>query len=334
MNLTSLLAATNTMFGTAASGRFPLLTVIKEDWTDAEVKLEVRQSWFLSDGSEISSEEKKLWRIPLLTCTEAGTQPDLTFMREETASVTVPLNSPTSWVKLNAGQNVPMRVCCTSNMTERIATGIKNKSLPVADRAGLLNDGYALVKAGHMSPESLIKLISQYSSEDDGIVWDAIESVLGGLDTVMSDDVEMSANFYKFAKKIVLGLTSIVSWDRSPEDGHLTSLLRGTMVRLLSIFCFDDDRISSEAARRFSKFQEDAADIQSLPSDMRLPVFQIVLKNGGLKEYDAIFAYFDSATDPAERKYVLGSLGSTRDPKLKMRTLEWAVSGAVKLQDL
>lgn len=46
-----------------------------------------------------------------------------------------------------------------------------------------------------------------------------------------------------------------------------------------------------------------------------------------------MLAYYDTATDNAERKHVLGSLGSTLDPKLKLRTMEWSTSGAIKLQD-
>jgi hypothetical protein len=38
--------------------------------------------------------------------------------------------------------------------------------------------------------------------------------------------------------------------------------------------------------------------------------------------------------DNAERKFAMHSLGAVSDPKLKLRTLDWAVkSGDVKLQD-
>ena len=62
-------------------------------------------------------------------------------------------------------------------------------------------------------------------------------------------------------------------------------------------------------------------------------MFRIVLKNGGTKEYDAVKAYYSQASDNAERKHVLASLGYTPDPRLKWETLEWAISGEIKLQD-
>ena len=313
---------------------FPLVTVTGEKWEDDKVTLSLEQEWFLSDGSPLSAEEKeKKWCIPLLTCTAEGTQQDMIFVREKTATVTVPLSSKDGWVKLNAGQDVPMRILLTSEMINRLGQGIKSKTLPPADRAALLTDGYALVKAGKMKPEPLIKLLSNYTDEDSYIVWCGIAEVLGGLDTVTSDDPAMSSNFKSFAKKIVLGLYEKVGWEAKPTDGHLGVLLRGMMISLLGNFCYDDSAVSAEASRRFALFQQNHGDMLSLPSDMRSSVFKIVLKNGGAKEYEEVKAYFGQATDNAERKHVLASLGHTPDPKLKNSILEWAISGEIKLQD-
>jgi puromycin-sensitive aminopeptidase len=105
------------------------------------------------------------------------------------------------------------------------------------------------------------------------------------------------------------------------------------MIGLASTFCYKEPSVAQEAANRFEKFLLDHDDVESLPSDMRSSVFKIVLKNGGEKEYEQILSYFDAATDNAERKHVLNSLGSTPDANLKLRTMEWTTSGAVKLQD-
>lgn len=313
---------------------FPLVRVVGETWKNNEVTLELDQLWFLAGGSELYEEEnKKIWTIPILTCTEDGTQDDMTFMREKTASITIPLSSKDGWVKLNAGQEVPMRILPTPTMVDRLGEGIRNKKLPPCDRAGLLTDAYALVKAGHMQPETLIRLLSNYSEEEEYIVWQGIGDVLSGLDTITSDDEAMNANFTAFARTLVINLAKKVGWESKKTDGHLSILLRSIMIGLLGSFCYDDEDVSSEAKRRFEAFQADHDDVLSLPSDMRSSVFKILLKNGGEKEYESVLAYFGEATDNAERKHVLASLGHAPDKKLKERTLEWTTSGAVKLQD-
>uniref|UniRef100_A0A7S4NEL5 Aminopeptidase n=1 Tax=Odontella aurita TaxID=265563 RepID=A0A7S4NEL5_9STRA len=327
---------------------FPLVKVVSEKWEDDKVTLVLEQSWFLADGSELSEEEKeKKWTIPVLTCTAEGTQEDMVFMREKTATVTVPLTSTDGWVKINAGQVVPMRVLPTPTMIQRISSAIQSKSLPSADRAGLVADAYALVKCGAMSPEDLIKLLSSYGNEDEYIVWKSIADVLGGLDTILGDDESMHANFTSFARGMVTNLASKVGWEAPPSsdesesssndnDGHLTVLLRGMMIGLLGTFAYDDPDVRSEALRRFRAFQENPNDVASLPSDMRAAVFKIYLKsaaNGSTAEYDHVKSYYASASDNAERKHVLASLGHAPSDSLKRATMEWSTSGEIKVQD-
>lgn len=311
---------------------FPLVRVVKEDWQEDKVTLELDQMWFLSDGSPLSEEEAaKKWTIPILTCTEAGTQADMTLMREKTATVTV---STKSWVKLNAGQEVPMRVLLGPEMLKRLSSGIRDKTISPIDRAGLINDAYALVKAGHMSPESLIELLVSYKDEDNYIVWEGISSVLGGIDAILSNDETMSTFFENFAKDYVLKLLDKVGWDSKETDGHLTTLLRNIMVNLLSTFSYYDPEVAKEAKTRFEAVKADRNDVKALPSDLRTPVFKIYLKNGGAKEYEDLLSYFRDASDDAERRQVFSSIGHTPDPKLKKAAMDWALSGEVKTQDI
>jgi len=315
---------------------FPVLRVVGEEWEVDKVRLTLEQSWFLSDGSDYENEEEagKRWCIPIFTCTEAGTQADTTFLREKTVTIEVPLANEEGWVKLNAGQEVPMRVINTTSMNKRLAKGIKSKALPICDRAALLTDGYALVKAGQMPPEDLVRLLSSYTEEDEYIVWQGLSSVLNGLKSIMeANSPVMHDKFIEVAKKLVLRMIGDVGWEKKETDGHQTVLLRATIIGLLSTFCSTDEAVISEARRRFEKFLLDPTDMQGLPSDMRSTVFRIVLKNGGKKEYDAIKAYFFTSTDGAEQKLVLGSLGSIKCNQLKLETLQWCISGEVKLQD-
>ncbi|GKY96228.1 hypothetical protein MPSEU_000582700 [Mayamaea pseudoterrestris] len=310
---------------------FPLLKVVGEDWKADAVTLQLEQVWFLADGSELDEEGlAKHWTIPIMTCNENGPQEDMTLMRQKTATVTLPASK---WVKLNAGQEVPMRVLPSEEMLKRLATGIQDKSMSGIDRAGLLTDAYALVKANHMAPEALMRLLASYRDEDSYVVWESISSALNGLDTVLSDDEAINANFHAFARSIVVNGMQKVGWVASKSDDPLTSMLRGILVNLLGTFAYDDESVASEASTRFKAFLENHDDVQSLPSDIRSPVFKIYLKNGTAKEYDEVKKYYYDATDNAERKHVLGSLGFISDPKLKLKTMEWSTSGEIKLQD-
>eukprot|EP00531_Pseudo-nitzschia_arenysensis_P006209 CAMPEP_0116127934 /NCGR_PEP_ID=MMETSP0329-20121206/7097_1 /TAXON_ID=697910 /ORGANISM="Pseudo-nitzschia arenysensis, Strain B593" /LENGTH=888 /DNA_ID=CAMNT_0003622051 /DNA_START=101 /DNA_END=2767 /DNA_ORIENTATION=+ len=315
---------------------FPLVKVIGEDWQDDKVVLTLEQSWFLTDGSEPPEDGKgKVWTIPIMSCTSAGVQEDMVLMREKTATITIPLNSKSDWVKLNAGQEVPMRVHYSEEMLTRLSKAVATKELSSpSDRVGLVLDAYALVKANQiLSPGSLMKLLSGYKDESDYVVWQGISSALSGLDSVLSADENIHPKYSTFAKSLVLPLVEKVGWEVKPDDGHLTSLLRGLMINLLCQFCSDDADVGKEAAKKCEAFFENPKDSSTLSPDIKQPVFKIYLKNGGKKEYDTAKAYYYKAENNAERKLVLNTLGNISDEKLKVAVLDWTTSGEIKLQD-
>eukprot|EP00549_Striatella_unipunctata_P025517 CAMPEP_0118704208 /NCGR_PEP_ID=MMETSP0800-20121206/19082_1 /TAXON_ID=210618 ORGANISM="Striatella unipunctata, Strain CCMP2910" /NCGR_SAMPLE_ID=MMETSP0800 /ASSEMBLY_ACC=CAM_ASM_000638 /LENGTH=712 /DNA_ID=CAMNT_0006606021 /DNA_START=29 /DNA_END=2164 /DNA_ORIENTATION=+ len=314
---------------------FPMVRITKEIWKEDKVILSLDQNWFLSDGLELTEAEmKKTWTIPILACTAKGMHEDLIFMREKTASITIPLPNKDGWVKINARQEVPMRVQLSESMLERLKPAITKRELGPSDRAGLLSDAFALVKAGHQTPEYLISLLSAYYDEDSYVVWQGIGDVLNGLNTVVSDDEEMSVCFGAFARGLILNTATRIGWDPSDTDGPLTGLLRGVMIGLLDNFCHNDEGVAAEAKSRFDAFMADPSNNSKiLPDDSKTAVFSIVLKNGSLAEYEQVLAYFDKADTDADKKCVFSSLGTTKDPVLKKRTLDWSISGAAKLQD-
>ncbi len=315
---------------------FPLVKVVGEDWQDDKVILTLEQSWFLTDGSEPPEDGKdKVWTIPIMSCTSAGVQQDMVLMREKTATITIPLTSKSDWVKLNASQEVPMRVHYSEEMLTRLSKAVATKELSSpSDRVGLVLDAYALVKANQiLSPGSLMKLLAGYKDESDYVVWQGISSALGGLDSVLSADESIYPKYSSFAKSLVLPLVEKVGWEVKPDDGHLTSLLRGLMINLLCQFCSDDADVGKEATKKCEAFFENPTDSSILSPDIKQPVFKIYLKNGGNKEYDTAKAYYYKAENNAERKLVLNTLGNISDEKLKVATLDWTTSGEIKLQD-
>jgi hypothetical protein len=151
-----------------------------------------------------------------------------------------------------------------------------------------------------------------------------------------------------FGKSLVVKAFAFVGWDSRETDSHTDKLLRSTVFGLLDTFAWQDEAVATEAKRRFDAHWTDAS---ALPSDYKVTyfktnipiltlclqttVYKIVLMNGGPTEHKTLLRHYTDSTDLQERKYVLFSLGATRDLSLKRRTLDWAVkSGDVKLQDI
>lgn len=123
-----------------------------------------------------------------------------------------------------------------------------------------------------------------------------------------------------------------MGWDARPDDGHLGKLLRATLINLLSLFCWSEPEVLSQARGRFERICADPGDVAALPTEYKVPVMAMVLKAGGPREFDQVMRLYHEAPSNVEKKQVYNAIGATADPALKRRVLEWALSD-IKLQD-
>lgn len=198
--------------------------------------LHLKQSWFLADGSDVSTEEEKTWVIPLFTACSGGedtgkgatglTPVDImTAARHE-----VKVKGDGVWVKLNAEQYVPMRVKYPDNMFSGLAAAVRSKAISAADRIGLLSDQFALCKAGKLDPTRLLELLAAYDTEDEPTVLCELLLRLSGLHSLFAATDELQKPFDEFARGLVSPLVATLGWDPRDEDGHLTRKLRGEVI--------------------------------------------------------------------------------------------------------
>lgn len=82
----------------------------------------------------------------------------------------------------------------------------------------------------------------------------------------------------------------------------------------------------------FEKFAK--GDKKAINSNLRGSVYAIALANGGEREYDIILNEARTATNADERNTALRALGRSKDPKCIKRSLELALNGEVKEQDI
>ena len=315
---------------------FPLLIVESIDSSvPGKMTFKLKQEWFLADGSLKKEEEEKLWTIPLISGTASSNKEGqfVSFMKEKTNSITIDVKSPNDWIKLNYNQESPFRVLYSDEMLNKLAEGVENKSLPPSDRAGLLLDTFAIVKAGkYIGGSALLRLLKAYRNEDNATVWDVIAMVLSSLNAVLKMNEDLAAKFEVFASSIILPAFEKVGWTPKPEDGHLDKMKRSTLVGLLSSFCWKDEKIMGEARKRFDSFVSDPSDTTNLPSDYKTSVFAMVLKGGGEAEFNQMLKICSEAESTVEKKYVYNSIGATEDLNLKRKALDWT-NTEVKLQD-
>jgi len=312
---------------------FPVIKVMSEKWAANEVEFELQQQWFLGDGTD-TSDSDKVWKVPIFIGTsKTNSLPQLVFMDNKNLTIKVALESSDDWIKLNAGQHVPLRVAHSPAMVERLTNAIRSKAIPATDRAGLIMDAFDLARAGHISPEAVVLLLKGFEFEDEQIVWDALEQVINDFNKLLVHEDSIHSKFVVFMNRLIRPTLQSIGWDNKEGDDDLKKALRGCIVRLAATFCGFDEDVVQDARTRYSEIicRPQSHHVQA---DVIVPLIRIVLKNGGEKEYNEVIQLHSAWNDSIiNQLYLYRAIGSIATSELKEAALEWALSGAVKLQD-
>ena len=328
---------------------FPLLELVSLEGAkpDGSVTLQLKQRWFVADGSAVAPSEAKTWSVPLFAQTSAsgGVVSDMEIMTSASHALSLPAappggggGGPVTWVKLNAGQHVPLRVKYPDSMMPALCAAVRQKHFSATDRIGLLSDHSALCRAGELDPVRYLELLAAYVDEDDATVLGMLLERLLGLQSLFKNAPELASAYCAFAYSLVSPQIAKLGWDPSPADGHLTRKLRGEVVAALPALCATDPAVVAEARRRYEAYVNDpdpakAKSKADLPSEIAAPVLKIVQANGGATEFDALQSLFRSLELNDDKKQALLALGYAPTDELRVKGLEFAVSGEVKTQD-
>lgn len=309
---------------------FPLLSV-----RSTATGVAVTQRWFLSDGSEPA--EQKQWIVPLIYSTDGSGATSKVLMRGASEEIALPAGA--AFFKLNAGQEVPLRVVYDDALLAKLRSAIAGGAMSVGDRAGVLMDYTALCKARMVPPAALVSLINAFRGELDATAWDALAGAFGLLSNAVVGEIGGAAaeEFSRWAASFITPAVKVVGWDASGGDGHLTKVCRGTLFALAAKYCHTDGTLVEEARRRFAVLVDvDASDevkTAAVPAELKVPLMKLVLRAGGESEFDQLMALYASYDDNQKQKEVMNAIGNSGHAHLRQRVLEWAVGGTVKLQD-
>lgn len=305
---------------------FPVVKVTSKS-SDKGVTLTLSQNKFTADGSKPS--ENYLWMIPISISTSKNPSKEVvsTVLKTQTAEVVVPDVKPSEWIKINPGTIGFYRTQYTPEMLEKFIPAIQNKTLPPLDRLGLLDDLFAMVKAGHTSTVEVLKLLKAFEDETDYNVWSSIGNILGRVGQVLGN-TECEKDYHKYQKQLLRKVYKRLGWNQKPDETHLDTLLRGLVLGRLA--WLDDEDTIKEAKERFVTHVKSD---QILPADLRSACYKTVLRAGGKEEYDTLLQLYRSTDLHEEKDRISRSLGAARDPELLKKVLDFAMSDEVRSQD-
>lgn len=174
-----------------------------------------------------------------------------------------------------------------------------------------------------------IKFDLRVTKADLRSVW---SQLIGSLDTprsVFGDVPDVSDALKKFTLKLVASAVNKVGWEFAPNEDHLTGLLRSTLIRQAGLA--GDTEVVAEAQKRFKAFTDGDAD--AIHPSLRLSVFRVAIKNGGVEAFEAVKKFYSETTSVDGKEIALQALGSVTTKELATEVLDFTFSPAVAVQD-
>ena len=306
---------------------YPVLQINADRRSDG-VQVSVSQERFVYDhllGEEEPNPE--VWQVPV-SVSAPGDAIASTVMEGKEAVITVQAPRPSEdWYKVNADQTGFYRVNYTSDDWQRLAPAISAAELPATDRLGIQNDAYALSRAGLLPVTQFLELAGSYAGETDASVWSDLASNLRDIEQLIAGEPVHPA-YQRFGRELFGPAARRAGWTPRPQDGHLDSLLRSTVLGQSG--SYGDSETLSQASDLFRQYLENP---EAVHPDLRGIVFSLAAQAGDRTTYDQLWELEERTGMQEEKIRLLLAMSRFQDVGLLNEALESSLSARVRSQD-
>jgi len=267
----------------------------------AGTRLVLEQERFLLTGGT----SKQTWPIPVTMNVDGKTQSLL--LDKKRAEVNLPTTRKS--LKVNVDQTGFYVVQYDGKELQDL---VWKERLSALDRWGLINDSKAFLLSGRMSFKEYLDLIEKYDREEEYLP--AIE---------VSDQLSF---LYQIAPLRLIGISrkfhsaGLKIFEHKKDDNSTT--LKGIIAARLTLL---DDAYAKMAGSKFN-------DLASIEPDMKRSVVMGYSRSSN--DYEGVISRYLKSTTDEERLRFLEGLASFKNPELVAKTLDFALSGKVKRQDV
>lgn len=272
----------------------------------------------------LSEPDGRVWPVMLFLAAGKHRQPWLMEGREAALHPPPPGKS---WETLNAGHTGFFRVLEEEKTRSLRREMIRRGELGTADRLGFVNDLFALGRAGLLPLSEFLDTLPVYRGEGQYIVWADISAHLGWLYGLLA----FSAGWERmdpFAVFLMREAFRNAGWEVEASDSHQKRLLRSLL--LSGMGRYRDPETVQRCQELFARHLESPV---VLHPDLRLAVFRTVASAGDGGTHRTFLELLEKSPSQEEKNRIFSALAAFRQPDLLRKTLELAVSPAVRIQD-
>ncbi|MGH9579623.1 MAG: M1 family metallopeptidase, partial [Terriglobales bacterium] len=282
------------------------------------------QQRFYYDSERLAEGSGELWQVPVCMKTPEGVERCelLTLARQEFS-----LPGCSGWVLANAGASGYYRTAYGANAREHIRRD-SQKTLTPGERLLLLNDEWALMRAGRRSIGDYLALLDGFRGERMRAI---VLEFTGRVEYIGDYLVEGSdrAAFEAWVSALLRPAAQELGWQPASGESDEVRSLRAIVLYTLG-YSGRDAEVLAQARALAHRYLDDPKSVDATLADTAL---KLAASDGDAALYEKFLGRMEQAGEPEERERFMDAMTKFRDPALVKRSLEYAVSGRMRNQD-
>jgi len=289
----------------------------------------LEQQRFCYDRQKFNEGSNELWEIPICLKEESAngkSSQQCTVLTDKKAKIPVQRCS-TNNVYANAGAAGYYRSSYTPDVLQSLSAGVETTLTP-AERIMLLSDVWASVRVGRNKIGDYLALANGLQSDRERAVLEQLTRQLDYIGDYLVEDADRQT-YESWLKGLLKPATQSVGWEPKPGESDEQKSLRRQLLFTLGHTARDPE--TQAVARKLA----DAAleNPASVEHELASAALRVTALNGDESFYSRTMDRLKDMKTPQDFYMFQGTLSSFRDPKLLQKTLEYALSPAVRSQD-
>ncbi|MET3105379.1 aminopeptidase N [Oxalobacteraceae bacterium GrIS 1.18] len=310
----------NDIIGTwTTQAGFPLVSVQASCDANGKRTITMNQQRFVAKGTDTSNPH---WNVPLQIRSGTSAQTKSVLLTKD--GQTEAAGNCSEALSVNADTVGYFRVAYDDATSK---TNLNNfAAMPNGDRIALLDDQWALVKAGKKDLSGFFDLASAMGTEQNLRSWQIIAEALSNIEHAERGTAGYEA-FTVYARSVIKPLANRLGWEsRASETPGIQRLRRSVLADLGS---WGDAEVIAEAKARFAAFVKDRS---AISADNQNFILGIVAKNASDAEFEQLHAIARSAKNEAEMRRYYPVMMLVRTPELANKAAQIVLSDEIPKQ--
>ena len=297
---------------------FPLVSVQSSCDASGNRSIALSQHRFVAKGDDATNPH---WNIPVQL--RVGTSAATSILLTKDGQ-TVAAGKCDAALSVNADTVGYYRVAYDDSTSK---ANIKNfAAMSNGDRIGLLDDQWALVKAGKKDISGFFELASAMGTIQNLQSWQIITEALGTIEHAERGTAGHLA-FTSYARAVIKPLANQLGWESKAGETPGIQRLRRSVLGDLG--AWGDADVIAEARARFASFVKDRS---AIPVDNQGFILSIVAQNATDAEFEQLHAIAKSAKNETELRRYYPILMLVRNPELANKAAQLIFSDEIPKQ--